>query len=143
MCRKEGRNLIQAGRMDGWLEEQIRKGNGEERGACKYVYVLIYIVKSRMTPSHLSHILQGVLVVLVGQAGQEAQFFHNLVIQVSQVTLEVLWVQQLSPLLVPMNDKKYYLECINFTAAGPSSLVATFSEGRPLHHCSDTSHNHF
>lgn len=96
-----------------------------------------------MTPSHLSHILQGVLVVLVGQAGQEVQFFHNLVIQVNQVALEVLWVQQLSPLLVPMNDKKYYFECINFTAAGPSSLVTTFSEGRPLHHCSDTSHNHF
>lgn len=61
--------------------------------------------------------------VQVVQVGQEVQFFHNLVSLVSQVTLEVLWVQQLSPLLVPVSDEKYFLECIGFTAAGPSSLL--------------------
>lgn len=93
---------------------------------------LTYTVKSKITPSHLSHILQG---VLVGLVGQEVQFFHNLVSQVGQVTPEVLWVRQLNPLLVPISDKKYFFECISFTAAGPSSLVATFSEGLPPHHC--------
>lgn len=83
--------------------------------------------------AHLSRILQGGLVVQVVQVGQEVQFFHNLVSQVGQVILEVLWVRQLSPLLVPVSDAKYFLECIGFTAAGPSSLVATFTKCLPLH----------
>lgn len=52
-------------------------------------------MKGKITFSHLIHILQGVLVGLVGQV---VQFFHNLVNQVSQATLEVPWVQQLNPL---------------------------------------------
>lgn len=99
-------------------------------------YALTHAVKSKITPSHLSRISQGVLVGLVGQVGQEVQFFHNLVSQVGQVTLEVLWVQQLNPLLVPISDKKDFFECIGSTTAGPPSLVATFSNGLPPHRCS-------
>jgi len=64
-------------------------------GVCKNAYLLTYIMKGKITFSHLIHILQGVLVGLVGQV---VQFFHNLVNQVSQATLEVPWVQQLNPL---------------------------------------------
>lgn len=76
------------------MEEHIQKEKSV-LGVCKYVYVLTYIMKGKITPSHLIHILQG---VLVGQVGQVVQFFHNLVNQVSQATLEVLWVQQRNPL---------------------------------------------
>lgn len=101
---------------------------------CTYIYS-----ESKITSSHLSHKLQWVLVGLVGQVGQEVQFFHNLVSQGGQVTLEVLWVQQLNPLLVPISNKKYFFECISFTAARPSFLVTTFSEGLPPHLCLEMS----
>ena len=139
--RREGSNLIQVCRVGGQMKEQVCKGSGSVCvwGVWAHAYALTYTVKSKITPSHLSHILQGVLVGLVGQVGQEVQFFHNLVSQVGQVILEVLWVRQLNPLLVPISDEKYFFECISFTAAGPSSLVATFSEGLPPHHCLDKS----
>lgn len=114
------------------MEEQGCKGSSS---AWVRAYALVYTVESKITPSHLSHILQGGLVGLVGQVGQEVQFFHNLVSRAGQVIPEVLWVQQLNPLLVPISDKKYFFEYIGFTAAGPSSLVAMFSEGLPPDHC--------
>lgn len=127
--RREGSNLMEVCRVGGQREEQVR-------GVGVQAYALAHAVKSKITPSHLSRISQGVLVGLVGQVGQEVQFFHNLVSQVGQVTLEVLWVQQLNPLLGPISDKKDFFECIGSTTAGPPSLVATFSNGLTPHRCS-------
>lgn len=128
----EGRRREGSNGEGGQVEEQGCKGSGS---VWAHAYALVYTVESNITPSHLSHILQGVLVGLVGQVGQEVQFFHNLVSRAGQVIPEVLWVQQPNPLLVPISDKKYFFECIGFTAAGPSSLVAMFSEGLPPDHC--------
>lgn len=89
--KREGSNPIQVGRVGEQMSTGVqRKG---QWGVWLHSHTLTYTARSKFTPSHLSHILQVVLVGQGVQVVQEVQFFHNLVSQVGQVTLEVLWVQ--------------------------------------------------